>query len=177
MGLLPQVVSIHAPTRGATQWHVMGIIMQTVSIHAPTRGATLFARAPLCAICVSIHAPTRGATVTGGDSWFKGLFQSTPPRGGRQNNLDALSEPRAFQSTPPRGGRHHHENDYHQISLVSIHAPTRGATPGLGRCSGVCASFNPRPHAGGDLGATSGIIDYSRFNPRPHAGGDSALFG
>ena len=55
-------VSIHAPTRGATQInaHVLG--MTDVSIHAPTRGATELVKSPEQLLFVSIHAPTRGAT-------------------------------------------------------------------------------------------------------------------
>ena len=33
-------ISIHAPTRGATEVSVSSIIKQSISIHAPTRGAT-----------------------------------------------------------------------------------------------------------------------------------------
>ena len=34
------ILSIHAPTRGATEVSVSSIIKQSLSIHAPTRGAT-----------------------------------------------------------------------------------------------------------------------------------------
>ncbi len=55
-------VSIHAPTRGATQPVTVGVLHDAVSIHAPTRGATIL----FCLVfrwrSVSIHAPTRGAT-------------------------------------------------------------------------------------------------------------------
>ena len=81
--IIHQAVSIHAPTRGATQKRAIAAqkqefqsthlrevrhrvlcasTPQSVSIHAPTRGATiLFTYAPYV-IHVSIHAPTRGAT-------------------------------------------------------------------------------------------------------------------
>ena len=58
------VVSIHAPTRGATTNAVRNLLREGVSIHAPTRGATNLL-AGTCIINlrpVSIHAPTRGAT-------------------------------------------------------------------------------------------------------------------
>ena len=58
-------VSIHAPTRGATEKRLFAKTNRSVSIHAPTRGATkmkdLFNSEQLEAL-VSIHAPTRGAT-------------------------------------------------------------------------------------------------------------------
>ena len=78
------MVSIHAPTQGATQSVLSGITFPDVSIHAPTQGATprFFIRIVIfyCfnprthAGCdnyrnlsldeklVSIHAPTQGAT-------------------------------------------------------------------------------------------------------------------
>ena len=57
-----RVISIHAPTRGAT---VAGLHRDThahISIHAPTRGATEDKTSLIAAINISIHAPTRGAT-------------------------------------------------------------------------------------------------------------------
>ena len=57
------IVSIHAPTRGATNWVLWLMVHWFVSIHAPTRGATKMVRAPGPWRPVSIHAPTRGATV------------------------------------------------------------------------------------------------------------------
>jgi len=80
---------------------------------------------------------------------------------------------------------------------VSIHAPTRGATWGDGQHHAPQIGFNPRPHAGGDKGATknkeemkmfqstpprggrhrsnsTSPIRSNGFNPRPHAGGDKA---
>ena len=56
-------VSIHAPTRGATQRFVFLSVPYLVSIHAPTRGATKFNHLVNGGIAVSIHAPTRGATL------------------------------------------------------------------------------------------------------------------
>ena len=41
---LKDVVSIHAPTRGATKEYVNMLVEDIVSIHAPTRGATTLIR-------------------------------------------------------------------------------------------------------------------------------------
>ena len=51
-----------------------------ISIHAPTRGATKELKAELKIINISIHAPTRGATAKGTKDRIKALFQSTLPR-------------------------------------------------------------------------------------------------
>ena len=57
-------VSIHAPTRGATwQCRAFAWLDNIVSIHAPTRGATDVDLPRRMKGGVSIHAPTRGATV------------------------------------------------------------------------------------------------------------------
>ena len=57
-----RIVSIHAPTRGATLNVHIRYFSYIVSIHAPTRGATLQFLNDFLVIKVSIHAPTRGAT-------------------------------------------------------------------------------------------------------------------
>ena len=120
-----------------------------VSIHAPTRGATSSLRCWYIPNHVSIHAPTRGATYVQGLMSKEEEFQSTHPHGVRLTSLFDLSEtsrfnPRThtgcdgvfkahrvtfnlFQSTHPHGVR----PDCGDMSLfqgVSIHAPTRGAT-------------------------------------------------
>ena len=56
------MVSIHAPTRGATVPGLPVVLELRVSIHAPTRGATAVHHIDLDFRPVSIHAPTRGAT-------------------------------------------------------------------------------------------------------------------
>src|SRR5882724_11200499 len=54
---------------------------------------------------VSIHAPARGATANLLNPLLGYLFQSTPPRGGRQEQRGMHPQRPKFQSTPPRGGR------------------------------------------------------------------------
>ena len=56
------LVSIHAPTRGATLSMMLTFGCSLVSIHAPTRGATYKIEERPITPEVSIHAPTRGAT-------------------------------------------------------------------------------------------------------------------
>ena len=122
------VISIHAPTRGATNVYLNDNNAFIISIHAPTRGATSWTvlypililfqstlpreeRHLSCCIkyikpVISIHAPTRGAT---------------------RYNLKCLMFESYFN---PRS----HERSDDKISifdyyyLISIHAPTRGAT-------------------------------------------------
>ena len=123
----PQRVSIHAPTRGATQTiHSFGLFrwcfnprphaggdltperrprVGLVSIHAPTRGATTTGNLTVAADAVSIHAPTRGATLHSDHRHCSSRFNPRPHAGGDAGVHRAVGEQR-----------------------VSIHAPTRGAT-------------------------------------------------
>ena len=74
------VISIHAPTRGATDRRVFRLNLTQISIHAPTRGATERFLSSGRRNEISIHAPTRGAT-QGQETYFCGFeFQSTLPR-------------------------------------------------------------------------------------------------
>ena len=57
-----QLVSIHAPARGATRHLSLTFLICPVSIHAPARGATYGTAGNPQIQQVSIHAPARGAT-------------------------------------------------------------------------------------------------------------------
>ena len=121
-------VSIHAPTRGATQLAKVedtaegsfnprthsGCDMQMdivihrpiVSIHAPTRGATYARRYGYNFRGVSIHAPTRGATL----SYIRLLTQvvvsiHAPTRGATDQSIIERLCRYKFQSTHPLGVR------------------------------------------------------------------------
>ena len=67
-------VSIHAPTRGATQTHYYNSPYDKVSIHAPTRGATSTRSSNCFFNKVSIHAPTRGATLSQKHDYNQGVI-------------------------------------------------------------------------------------------------------
>ena len=93
------LISIHAPTRGATSSSKVGYASENISIHAPTRGATLISASRLPYHLnfnprsykrsddeiirnqfiedISIHAPTRGATLKVFTLRINTLFQST----------------------------------------------------------------------------------------------------
>ena len=149
--LVPQLVSIHAPTRGATPAAPVDSPVQNVSIHAPTRGATKDSKGNPISYAVSIHAPTRGATYKitpdtdclncfnprahagrdmascfGVSRFYVSIH--APTRGATYSlNWKRLIY-RLFQSTRPRGARQLTLDISSGKILVSIHAPTRGAT-------------------------------------------------
>ena len=99
-------LSIHAPTRGATNPIRFCVVKFLLSIHAPTRGATATSVLPIINDNLSIHAPTRGATMVTDMLQFLKIFQSTLLQEERPLNKTSLSN----------------------VSRLSIHAPTRGAT-------------------------------------------------
>ena len=99
---------------------------------------------------VSIHVPTRGTTQQRLRRATTPEFQSTFPRGERRYTEDNATSIAGFQSTFPRGERRtlikntlssvsrfnprsHEGNDviqeeFCQLTCVSIHVPTRGTT-------------------------------------------------
>ena len=104
------------------------VLNKIISIHAPARGATLPFKRLVKDRVISIHAPARGATLWGFLKLVLSSFQSTPPRGGRQDDRMSGNPNQIFQSTPPRGGRPQHVAGRCNIQNISIHAPARGAT-------------------------------------------------
>ena len=147
--------------------------MELVSIHAPTRGAT-HSLSGICRLILcfnprahagrdDIAVPTRmsanscfnprahaGRDVAVGmpADRFR-LFQSTRPRGARPRIRTSTTKLTKFQSTRPRGAR---PGRWQQLLRV------------------VC--FNPRAHAGRDQRCQLGQSCRSSFNPRAHAGRD-----
>ena len=165
------LVSIHAPTRGATDKANDLCPHQSVSIHAPTRGATTSTSCRRILQTVSIHAPTRGATDKG--LLYRGWHLGFNPR--THEGCDIYCSVQ-FISV-----------------LVSIHAPTRGATDKTERhfnvkmfqsthprgvrhrlgcyCQTLCC-FNPRTHEGCDVVSVMSHVIMIGFNPRTHEGCD-----
>ena len=125
----PLVVSIHAPTRGATSPSLSPRIRIRVSIHAPTRGATIIDMYYAPHILVSIHAPTRGATflVQIRDGYID-MFQSTHPHGVRRSDGRVYSDDWSVSIHAPTRGATRSKRSGIFTFKVSIHAPTRGAT-------------------------------------------------
>ncbi len=104
---LPNLVSIHAPARGATPLVPRLLEVLGVSIHAPARGATSKWALDECT-CLRFNPRAR----TGRDSRPRHLFRHSSP----------------FQSTRPHGARHSMAPMVATHARVSIHAPARGAT-------------------------------------------------
>ena len=145
------VVSIHAPTWGATFTTCSDNLILKVSIHAPTWGATkleillqtlcfMFQSTHPhgvrlnCAIRYGCHQKFQSTHPHGVrlyllfSSLIISLFQSTHPHGVRQPILCSKTERLSFQSTHPHGVRLTLRFFHLLHVFVSIHAPTWGAT-------------------------------------------------
>ena len=77
-------------------------------------------------------------------------FQSTLPRGERLDEVDKYPGASKFQSTLPRGERRIQSGAFSSITIISIHAPARGATSENGEVRGSYYHFNPRSREGSD---------------------------
>ena len=98
-----------------------------VSIHAPTRGATTsFARSSGRCV-VSIHAPTRGATAARSEQLADVVFQSTRPRGARQQRDEDQRGRRSFNPRAHAGRDQQSPHTSHRMTFQSTRP--RGARP------------------------------------------------
>ena len=147
-------------------------VFSGVSIHAPTRGATAGAYRCRRGGWVSIHAPTRGATSpTQHRNTGEYTFQSTRPHGARHRRQHDTPPQHRFN---PRAhtGRDDIEGPCYDKRRVSIHAPTRGATPkDLDRRRPLQVSIHA-PTRGATRRATARARLSRCFNPRAHTGRD-----
>ena len=83
---------------------------------------------------ISIHAPTRGATAR--QKWYRRCPRYFNPRShkGSDKQREVVSvDNELFQSTLPQGERPNDTATYTDAQLISIHAPTRGATERPGK--------------------------------------------
>ena len=120
------------------------------------------------------------------------VFQSTLPHGERQRHQVSMDSMERFNPRSHMGSDLAPELPINRI-IVSIHAPTWGATRSRGSqhhsirfqstlphgerlrywCFGNTSScFNPRSHMGSDVNWITSRICYRRFNPRSHMGSD-----
>ena len=102
------LISIHAPARGATVWLVPPSPIIGISIHAPARGATNGKVQPSSDVMISIHAPARGATYSCSRLYSYHNISIHAPARGATGKCQSSTSTALFQSTLPRGERHRH---------------------------------------------------------------------
>ncbi len=188
-----RVISIHAPTRGATCFPLISLSSLSISIHAPTRGATTAALfgfpqsrhfnprshkgSDRCldpgrfVEYISIHAPTRGATFTRKSFSACFLFQSTLPQGERLPGSVFIFSIRRFQSTLPQGERHEERAQRMNTKKFQSTLP-QGERHFMLFFNHLKFDFNPRSHKGSDASTSVSKSALRYFNPRSHKGSD-----
>ena len=150
------------------------INVKQISIHAPTRGATSDARRSVASsryFNPRPHAGGDGVLMQSIPSQI--LFQSTPPRGGRQSRPCRSCTPPAHFNPRPHTGNDDGLLGHILPGLISIHALTGGSGV-LKLCKRLgYQNFNPRPHTGGRQRSCSVSAQRTNFNPRPYDGATS----
>ena len=143
----------------------------TLSIHAPTRGATQAVNASGELTELSIHAPTRGATMQNKRLQSFCNFQSTllqeerPPL---KNNMAILA---IFQSTLLQEERQSGANQNFRIFSFNPRSYKR-SDKGRLQCLPLYFSFNPRSYKRSDCHNTHFLVSSSAFNPRSYKRSD-----
>ena len=149
----------------------------TISIHAPREGGDKSALGGHLLIrYISIHAPREGGDRRDhlhGDGTRD--FNPRPPRGGDSCH-GQLDRPIAISIHAPReGGDCHRRGHRSADTMISIHAPARGATAKRETKSTSRAISIHAPREGGDGEAGHEIHLTGDFNPRPPRGGRPPL--
>ena len=145
------MISIHAPTRGATDRGTSGFRNYEISIHAPTRGATVIIWNRGLSYFISIHAPTRGATEVVIDGFLQLRHFNPRSHEGSDGQNAKYSRPDfAISIHAPTRGATADVVFCESGTYISIHAPTRGATFLIRKTPHQRRDFNPRSHEGSD---------------------------
>ena len=143
------IISIHAPTRGATVQPHSYLQYQIFQSTLPREERHNLSLPVFFDSEISIHAPTRGATPFLLVALTTGIFQSTLPREERHVGAVSPCSCYVFQSTLPREERHSSLPTHHQTS-----------------------DFNPRSHERSDVCTVPFCLCPVNFNPRSHERSD-----
>ena len=187
-------LSIHAPTRGATNASSTASadsIFQSTFLQEERQflsfasGSYFYFQSTLLQeerrptqrgkmryLYLSIHAPTRGATTKTGHIPVLGNFQSTLLQEERLQQLQSCSLRSLFQSTLLQEERQSHSSIPIPFILLSIHAPTRGATtPSITYCTPSSLSIHA-PTRGATCRGNPPPRPHCPFNPRSYKRSD-----
>ena len=150
LGSVP--ISIHAPTRGATETGAHQSNEFVFQSTLPREERLRSAGCVSCTMNISIHAPTRGATGYQQNNVCHNIFQSTLPREERLYPSFMKCPGCRFQSTLPREERPYREDQQPRQQ-----------------------NFNPRSHERSDTSSRFTLSIMRYFNPRSHERSDSNI--
>ena len=165
-----------------------------ISVHAPTRGATSNSLSFSIFSVFQSTLPREERLLGLNFKEANSIFQSTLPREERRFVIGVAITHYAFQSTLPREERRYRYADFEQITdfnprshersdpckrylyqtdyVISIHAPTRGATLIIIILNLINKHFNPRSHERSDQCLFQFLCFLVDFNPRSHERSD-----
>ena len=150
-------------------------VFNVVSIHAPTRGATVpMENCGVFPVFQSTHP--HGVRLNGRSAyvWTPSEFQSTHPHGVRQIDEWDSCQYSKFQSTHPHGVRLSGTDTCSRFAGPSFNPRTHTGCDSLYFPEvNDPGSFNPRTHTGCDVSPTRTRGQPQSFNPRTHTGCDS----
>ena len=164
-------ISVHAPTRGATSNSLSFSIFSVFQSTLPREERLLGLNFKEANSIFQSTLPREKRLLQQYLSHFQLLFQSTLPREKRRNYATTGDIPTKFQSTLPREERHNTTGWQGTGEIISIHAPTRGATAGTD-VSDMLKEFQstlPREERRSEL-SEHHLTRY--FNPRSHERSD-----
>ncbi len=152
----------------------MGAIMYSIyiSIHAPTRGATQSCKGRNPFFQFQSTLPQGERHYTPGTTYPNN--SNFNPRSHKGSDGHSLITSSPWYHFNPRSHKGSDEFPASSVLVpnISIHAPTRGATVLRERTFHYCLDFNPRSHKGSDCGQRLFRLVVVNFNPRSHKGSD-----
>ena len=123
-------------------------------------------------MCISIHAPTRGATSTCEARYIISLYFN--PRSYKRSDLSNVPSAYLLLNFNPRSYKRsdHIAERMQEEIIISIHAPTRGATVIRFREMYKVYDFNPRSYKRSDCICSASVQNVYYFNPRSYKRSD-----
>ena len=179
----PMLISIHAPTRGATNLLCFLFAKMRFQSTLPREERQLRSTFNISLFKFQSTLPREERQILGGYCTSALIFQSTLPREERRQSSNSALGSVQFQSTLPReerptpptpptpsanfNPRSHERSDCFistktNIGKISIHAPTRGATAYSTSSASYSFYFNPRSHERSDDNALM-LSTYSKI--------------
>ena len=152
-----------------------GILLgRSVSIHAPAKGATIL-NLHWMQIMFCFNPRSREGSDMEQSNHHRRIhwFQSTLPRRERPTTTSRPHSARPFQSTLPRRERRRRTATATR-SLVSIHAPAKGATYKSPQASSSSSVSIHAPAKGATCRYDRSQPHYCGFNPRSREGSDKS---
>ena len=107
-------------------------------------------------------------------SSFGMLFQSTLPQEERPASLCLMHVLQYFNPRSHKRSDIYFPSEYKSL-IISIHAPTRGATMPDTIPTAIASNFNPRSHKRSDMEDITIVYHVLNFNPRSHKRSDQEL--